>query len=655
MKIPLGGSWRAILLEGEYSLEKRLAVPEKSAHRTVFERISDREMGGYRVVKRAKGAVQLLGMSKEFPEAEEMFHALCASKEPWEGESVARALNEEDILRRFFGERTGGEKMVSWFLFGRERGESVVLVGTRSCLTYSISPETEESLISYKTIRKVEVGQKLVEIEYLAGDEKKLKTKSLFSHRAGEIRHMVVSLALEKYALGEMDLRGEFSRHSLMEQVSADFPILGSEKAMEVVSVTADGEPGRLILTENFVITQTERETFGLPMAAIREVRYEEDAQQVRVVLRDINTRLFEFYVERVETVHRLVQGISRKEKAAAVKETLFRIEMERERRRAQNREQSFPKGRGKKGAGVSVHEPLQEFLLGNEYNVYLYSSREMEDLVYSDISEETRADLWILHLALFGAVVSPLSYEQAVHEQAEIDFETVEQIKMDLVRTAPGPFPHREEMSAALFSVLRAFVQRNRKVGYIQSQNLISFEIYRHLGESAAFYGLNCLYAKVLPGYDAPEIYGLSRDMAVFALLLAEKFPGLVGQLGEKQVEIRIVVAPWIVSLYTCAFKEEHVEKIFDVLGFEGPKFIFRLGIAILEELYKTIHRARSESEIMSGIRKYMHEGDSPRPNMGEGSFRRLIQLARGNVFVTNLRVQREREKYELMHRRQM
>ena len=84
--------------------------------------------------------------------------------------------------------------------------------------------------------------------------------------------------------------------------------------------------------------------------------------------------------------------------------------------------------------------------------------------------------------------------------------------------------------------------------------------------------------------GFDAQNTKVPGVEQRVLDALLTKRCPKAMAQLARTETPLEEVTASWFHSLFCTALPSETTARIWDVLLLEGPKILFRVGLALFK-----------------------------------------------------------------------
>jgi hypothetical protein len=119
-------------------------------------------------------------------------------------------------------------------------------------------------------------------------------------------------------------------------------------------------------------------------------------------------------------------------------------------------------------------------------------------------------------------------------------------------------------------------------------------------LSEEESFWMMTSLFEQFVPLDYYSKMFGVLLDTIVFDELLHEAMPELVEFLQENFIEPKTFSFQWFSCLFSYNFSWEVLSKIWDMLFLKGTKILFRVSLAILHLIKKTLMSRDGIEEIM-------------------------------------------------------
>ncbi|KAI6101134.1 rab-GTPase-TBC domain-containing protein [Pisolithus sp. B1] len=227
--------------------------------------------------------------------------------------------------------------------------------------------------------------------------------------------------------------------------------------------------------------------------------------------------------------------------------------------------------------------------------NLTLLRYPQCTRLVQVGLPNRLRGEMWeTLCGSLYLRYNNPGVYDDVVrqiqektgtlHGKTNTSFEDIEK---DLHRSLPEYAGYQsEEGISALRRVLQAYSFRNPDVGYCQAMNILAAAILIYMSEEQAFWLLEVLCDRLLPGYYSPTMHGTLLDQRVFESLVARHLPEIHDHFQSVDVQLSVASLPWFLSLYINSMPMIFAFRIVDCFFCMGPKVLFQVGYINAEKL---------------------------------------------------------------------
>ncbi|PAA67291.1 hypothetical protein BOX15_Mlig016268g1, partial [Macrostomum lignano] len=215
--------------------------------------------------------------------------------------------------------------------------------------------------------------------------------------------------------------------------------------------------------------------------------------------------------------------------------------------------------------------------------------SGKLKRFIRKGIPRELRSDVWMLVSGAQGRLNERPGYYKTLLGNVAEDDAVANQVRLDLHRTFPEnvhfkEFGNSESQMQALFNVLYAFGKKNPAVGYCQGLNYVTALMLLVVkDEEKAFWLLDTLVNRILPGYYQPSMASFQAECYVLGRLVQEKLPQVHKFMKDYGVTFPMVTLKWFICLYADVLPVETVYRIWDVLFFEGSKVLFRVALTLI------------------------------------------------------------------------
>ncbi|KAG0257576.1 TBC1 domain member 9 [Actinomortierella ambigua] len=223
------------------------------------------------------------------------------------------------------------------------------------------------------------------------------------------------------------------------------------------------------------------------------------------------------------------------------------------------------------------------------------------------------RGRLW---LQGSGAIFhrEPRYYARLLHRHRDQRSPAWNEIEKDVRRSLPDhPAYQLPKGLDALRRVLTAYSWRNPAIGYAQSMNIVASILLVHCNEEDTFWLLTTLCEQLLPDYYSKTLVGVLVDQRVFDSLVSTTLPILTSHLKDALgMDLGTLTVPWFVCLYLSTIPFPLSARVLDCFFFEGPQFLFMLGLAVLKLNEHTLLMCRTDEAVVTTLQGYFKTLDS-------------------------------------------
>ena len=271
------------------------------------------------------------------------------------------------------------------------------------------------------------------------------------------------------------------------------------------------------------------------------------------------------------------------------------------------------------------------EYLRENGQNLTLVRFTTFYKLIRVGLPNRLRGEIWELTCGSMN-----LRWQHAGDYdklQQNYDGQTslsLEEIEKDLNRSLPEyPAYQTSEGISMLRRVLSTFSWKNREVGYCQAMNIVVAALLIYQTEEQAFWTLNVLCDKMLPGYYAPTMYGTLLDQRVLESLVEKTMPILWDHFKALDVQLSVVSLPWFLSLYINSMPLIFAFRVMDCFFLEGAKVLFQIGLAILRINGEELLDVTDDGALIDVLKHYFTQlGNSAHPNSSNPRMRNVTKF---------------------------
>ncbi|KIM22819.1 hypothetical protein M408DRAFT_277951 [Serendipita vermifera MAFF 305830] len=270
-------------------------------------------------------------------------------------------------------------------------------------------------------------------------------------------------------------------------------------------------------------------------------------------------------------------------------------------------------------------------YLRAHGRNLTLLRYPHCTRLVQVGLPNRLRGELWeTLSGSIFLRFGNPGVYENILASNAGRTSTSTEEIEKDLNRSLPEYPAYQDERGIdTLRRVLTAYSWKNPELGYCQAMNILTAALLIYMSEEQAFWLLEVLCDRLLPGYYSPSMYGTLLDQRVFEALVQRCLPMIHDHFQEVDVQLSVASLPWFLSLYINSMPMIFAFRIVDCFFCMGPKVLFQVGLAILKINGEKLLTVQDDGGFISLMREYFASlGDSAHPKSSDPRSRAIIKF---------------------------
>ncbi|THH10567.1 hypothetical protein EW146_g8334 [Bondarzewia mesenterica] len=277
--------------------------------------------------------------------------------------------------------------------------------------------------------------------------------------------------------------------------------------------------------------------------------------------------------------------------------------------------------------------------------------------LVQVGLPNRLRGEMWeTLSGSIFLRFSNPGVYERILEENKGRVNTSTEEIEKDLHRSLPEYLAYQsEEGIGALRRVLQAYSFKNPETGYCQAMNILAAAILIYMSEEQAFWLLEVICDRLLPGYYSMSMHGTLLDQRVFESLVARCLPILHDHFTEVDVQLSVASLPWFLSLFINSMPMVFAFRIVDCFFCMGPKVLFQVGLAILKINGEKLLQIQDDGGFIHLMREYFSGlGESAHPHSTDPRARAITRFQelllvsfREFAIITDETIQAERRKF--------
>ncbi|CED83364.1 GTPase-activating protein VRP [Phaffia rhodozyma] len=251
--------------------------------------------------------------------------------------------------------------------------------------------------------------------------------------------------------------------------------------------------------------------------------------------------------------------------------------------------------------------------------------------LLQVGLPSRLRGELWeVLSGSIHLRFANRGLYEKILEDNRGIVTSATEEIEKDLYRSLPEYKGFQTEQGIeSLRRVLTAYSFRNPELGYCQAMNILTAAILIYMSEEQAFFLLEVLCDRLLPGYYSPSMHGTLLDQRVFESLVGKCLPMIQDHLKSVDVQLSVASLPWFLSLYINSMPLIFAYRICDCFMAMGPKVLFQIGLSILKINGEALMDVTDDGMFISLMRDYFATiGDSAHPESDDPRVRSITNF---------------------------
>lgn len=247
--------------------------------------------------------------------------------------------------------------------------------------------------------------------------------------------------------------------------------------------------------------------------------------------------------------------------------------------------------------------------------NLSLVRTPMFYKLIRVGLPNRLRGEIWELCCgSMYARVDNADVYNKLLEENKEKKSLAIEEISKDLNRSLPEYAAYQDPQGIdRLRRVLVAYSWKNPDIGYCQAMNIVVAALLIYMSEEQAFWCLNVLCDRIVPGYYSRTMYGTLLDQRVFESLVEETMPLLWSHIVKHDIQLSVISLPWFLSLYLTSMPLVFAFRILDVFFLQGPKTLFQVALAILKLNGEELLQAEDDGTFISILKEYFHTLDQP------------------------------------------
>jgi TBC1 domain family member 8/9 len=271
------------------------------------------------------------------------------------------------------------------------------------------------------------------------------------------------------------------------------------------------------------------------------------------------------------------------------------------------------------------------DYMRENGRNATMVRQPTFHKLIRVGLPNRLRGEIWeVCCGSFYTRLRNPHLYQKTLSKFVGKESLAIDEIEKDLNRSLPEyPGFQSEEGIERLRRVLTAYSWTNEEVGYCQAMNIVVAALLIYTSEAQAFFILQALCDRLLPGYYSKDMYGTLLDQKVFESLTEKTMPVLWEHLVKNDVNLSVVSLPWFLSLYINSMPLVFAFRVLDVFFLEGPKVLFQIGLAILRINGEELLDVSDDGAFISILKTYFSRLDeSAHPNSENEKLRAITRF---------------------------
>ncbi|KAG9071125.1 hypothetical protein KI688_008668 [Linnemannia hyalina] len=289
-----------------------------------------------------------------------------------------------------------------------------------------------------------------------------------------------------------------------------------------------------------------------------------------------------------------------------------------------------FP-GDPKKLKNKSKTKLWLQYFKDNGRNLTMNKAATFPKLIRVGLPNKLRGEVWeACSGSLYLRAMNPGEYAKLLKDNEGKMSLSLEEIEKDLNRSLPEYEAYQANQGInRLRNVLSAYAWKNPDLGYCQAMNIVTSAILIYQSEEQAFWTLNVLCDRLLPGYYSTSMYGALLDQTILEHLLEKTMPILSKHLKKVDVQLSVACLPWFLSLFINSMPLVYAFRVLDCFFFEGPKVLFQISLAIMKVNGDELLASKDDGAFMDVLKKYFSTLDeSAFPNSTNPKARALTKF---------------------------
>ena len=250
--------------------------------------------------------------------------------------------------------------------------------------------------------------------------------------------------------------------------------------------------------------------------------------------------------------------------------------------------------------------------------NLELVENQIFNSLILVGIPNRLRGEIWELSYgAMYLRFENVGEYEKILADNSDRKSFAIEEIEKDLNRSLPEyPAFQTKEGINKLRRVLTAYSWKNPEIGYCQAMNIVVAALLIFMTEEQAYWTLNVLCDKLIPGYYSKTMYGVLLDQKVFEALVKKTIPAVGDHFVKHDIQLSIVSLPWFLSFFLNTMPLVFAFRVIDAFFYNGPKTLFQVALAIIKVNSEKLLDCSDDGECIAVFKDYFTSLDEVQPS---------------------------------------
>lgn len=253
--------------------------------------------------------------------------------------------------------------------------------------------------------------------------------------------------------------------------------------------------------------------------------------------------------------------------------------------------------------------------------NLELVQNPFFFNLIYIGVPNRLRGEIWELSCgAIYLRYQNNDEYGNLLLKNKDGHSLAIEEIEKDLNRSLPeySAFQTPDGINK-LRKVLTAYSWKNPEIGYCQAMNIVSAALLIFMSEEQAYWTINVLCEKLIPGYYSKTMYGVLLDQKVFEALVKKSLPSVGDQFAAHDIQLSIVSLPWFLSLFINTMPLVFAFRVLDAFFIQGPRVLFQIALAIIKVNSEKLLQCTDDGECIAIFKEYFMSLDETFPVNGK------------------------------------